>query len=94
MRLYRPFSGGGGDGLRNYVIFQLAAVGTKYSLIPRPSIMQREGLVLTACACARFSVYFAVKLSVNVQAHNIRTYLDSAECSRMHMQSIPGLPSA
>ena len=68
-----------------------------YSLVPRPSIMRREGLVLTACACARFSVYFAVKLSVNVQAHNIRTYSDSAdfaECSRMRMQSIPGLPSA
>ena len=43
------------------------------------------------------SVYFAVKLSVNVQAHNIRTYSDSAdfaECSRMRMQLIPGLPSA
>ena len=37
--------------------------------------MRREGLVLTACACARLSVYFAVKLSVNVQAHNIRTYV-------------------
>ena len=67
------------------------------SLVPRPSIMRREGLVSTACACARFSVYFAVKLTVNVQAHNIRTYSDSAdfaECSRMHMQLIPGLPSA
>ena len=31
--------------------------------------MRREGLVSTACACARFSVYFAIKLSVNVQAH-------------------------
>ena len=36
--------------------------------------MRWEDLVSTACACARFSVYFAVKLSVNVQAHNIRTY--------------------
>ena len=59
--------------------------------------MLREGLVSTACACTRFSVYFAIKLSVNVQAHNIRTYSDSAdfaECSHMRMQSIPGLPSA
>ena len=67
------------------------------SLVPRPSIMRREGPVSTACACARFSIYFAVKLSVNVQAHNIHTYSDSAdfaECSRMRMQSIPGLPSA
>ena len=31
--------------------------------------MRREGLVSTACACAKFSVYFAVKLSINVQAH-------------------------
>ena len=31
--------------------------------------MWREGLVSTICACARFSVYFAVKFSVNVQAH-------------------------
>ena len=53
--------------------------------------MRREGLVSTACVCARFSVYFAVKLSVNVQAHNIRTYsADFAECSCMRMQSIPG----
>ena len=31
--------------------------------------MRREGLVSTACVCARFFVYFVVKLSVNVQAH-------------------------
>ena len=56
--------------------------------------MRREGLVSTACA--RFSIYFAVKLSVNVKAHNIRTYSDSAdfaECSHMRMQSIPCRPS-
>ena len=48
--------------------------------------MWREGLVSTVCACARFSAYFAVKLFVNVQAHTIHTYLDSADfactCSR------------
>ena len=58
--------------------------------------MRREGLVSTACACIRFSVYFAVKLSVNVQAHNIRTYSDSAdfaECSRMRAHAVYTRPS-
>ena len=53
--------------------------------------MRREGPVSTVCACARFSVYFAVKLSVNVQAHTIHTYLDSADfaCACSRYQAFP-----
>ena len=38
-----------------------------------PGLRDEEGLVHTACACATFSVYFTVKVSVKVQVARVHT---------------------
>ena len=54
------------------------------SLVPRPSKgEEREGLVLTACACANFPGNFSVKMTVKVGGHVHGKVLQN-KCTESH----------